>query len=311
MDLLTGVVRDADAELLVSRIRQSGQPSLAAMGVDKARAYLEERGAVFTGPDVDLLEDHEADAGDHRVPVRVYGLVSEVPVPLVVYFHGGGYVVGSVRSSDAFCRRLVHAVPCVLVSVDYRLAPEHPFPAALDDAVAAIRWARERAGAWGADAERLVAFGDSAGATIATVATRRLYAAGAPVVARQILAYPGTSPAQDAPSGSAEDSWPLTDEERAWFIEQYVPDPAQRGHPDVAPLLADVTGLPPTTLLIGGCDPVGPDGIAYAQRLWSQGVSVDLHLYAGQIHGFLTFDESVLPRSREALGIVANAIGNV
>jgi acetyl esterase len=130
-------------------------------------------------------------------------------------------------------------------------------------------------------------------------------------VRRQILAYPGVSAGRDPLPGPFGDEWPLTQLERAWFIEQYLPDPAAAADLDVAPLGAEVAGMPPTTLLLGGCDPMFAEGMAYASHLWEAGVSVDLHVFSGQIHGFLTLDEAILPRSREALGLVANAIRNV
>lgn len=218
-------------------------------------------------------------------------------------------MVGSVKASDAFCRRLATAAECVVVSVDYPLAPEHPFPAAIESAVRAVEWAAEQAGSWGADAARLVVLGDSAGGNIATVAVGRLRGAGQDLVRRQILAYPGVTANRGASEGPFGTEWPLTDADRVWFIDQYA-DERTRLDPDVAPLLSDVRAMPRTTILLGGCDPLLSEGLAYAEHLWSAGVSVDLHLYAGQIHGFLTLDESILPSSREALGLVVNAIRN-
>jgi len=306
------MVRDPDAEALVAQVRSLGQPAMWQRGADGARAYLEERAAAGPpGPPVESVEDRSIVADDRSIPVRVYRPASSVALPVVVYFHGGGWVVGSIAASDAFCRRLVDAVPCVLVSVAYRLAPEYPFPAAAEDAVLAVEWAWRQAGSLNADAGRLVVLGDSAGGNLAIVAVRRLLESGMDIVARQILAYPGVSAergAQGSPHGS---EWPLTEADRQWFSDQYVPDASRRSDPDVAPLLGGVSGMPPTTLLLGGCDPILDEGLAYAEKLWTAGVSVDLHLYAGQIHGFLTFDETILPRSREALGVVANAVRNL
>jgi acetyl esterase len=303
--VVPAVSRDPDAEALVAQIRSLGQPAMWERGATGGRAYLEERAAAAPpGPPVAVVEDETLPAG---VAVRIYR--AALPDrPVVVYLHGGGWVVGSIAASDAFCRRLVGEAGCTLVSVDYRLAPEHPFPAGVEDAVAAIEWTAARAGSWGADRERLVVLGDSAGGNLATVAVRRLLAAGSAIVARQILAYPGTKADRNPTSDGLGAEWPLTDADRAWYLDQYVPDETTRTDPDVAPLLADVSGMPPTTLLLGGCDPTVQEGLAYAEHLCAAGVSVDLHLYFGQIHGFLTFDESILSRSTEALGLVANAI---
>jgi acetyl esterase len=306
--------RDPDAEALVARVRAGREPSLSERGVAGARAYLEQRAlAGAPGPAVGWVRDEFVTAGDAAVPVRVYGPGAGTACPVVVYFHGGGWVIGSVASSDAFCRRLSHAAGCVVASVDYPLAPEHPFPAAIDSAMAAVEWAEGQAASWGADPGRLVVLGDSAGGNIATVAVRRLTAGGRTAVRRQVLAYPGTAADRVAAGGHFGHEWPLTDTDRAWFMDQYVTSDAMRADPDVAPLrasLADLAGLPPTTILVGGCDPIAAEGLAYASRLWEAGVPVDLHLYSGQVHGFLTFDDAILPRSREAVGLVANAIRN-
>lgn len=302
------VSRDPDAEALVGRMRATGLPPLSALGVEGARAYLEERAAQGApGPEVELVKDEVVPARGRSIAIRVYRQNATEALPVVVYFHGGGWVIGSIASSDAFCRRLAHAARSVVVSVEYRLAPEHPFPAGVEDAEAAIGWAAERAAGWGGDARRLIVLGDSAGANIATVAVRRLVASDRMVVARQILAYPGTRSGREPSTSPYGREWPLTDADRAWYFDQYAPEEAMRSDPDVAPLLASVAGMPPATILLGGCDPLVDEGL----HLWNSGISVDLHLYAGQIHGFLTFDPTVLPHSEEAIGVVANAIQNV
>jgi acetyl esterase len=299
------VNRDPDAEALVAQVAALNQPEMWERGAVGGRAYLEDRAAAAPpGPPVAVVEDETLSTG---AAARIYHAAAK-DRPVVVYLHGGGWVVGSVAASDAFCRRLVDAAACTVVSVDYRLAPEHPFPAGVEDAVVAIEWTAARSGSWGADPKRLVVLGDSAGGNLATVAVRRLVGSGHEVVARQILAYPGVSGERDATSDRYGSEWPLTDRDRAWYLDQYVADDTMRTNPDVAPLRADVSGLPPTTLLLGGCDPIVHEGLAYAEHLCAAGVSVDLHLYFGQIHGFLTFDESILSRSTEALGLVANAI---
>ncbi|SEO49840.1 alpha/beta hydrolase [Trujillonella endophytica] len=303
-------VRDPDAEALVRQFVAAGGPLLSERGVAGARAYLEQSAAAGApGPHVERVEDRRIDVDGRTVPVRVHAPASEAPLPTVVYCHGGGFVIGSVAASDAFARRLAVAGPCVVVSVDYRLAPEHPFPAGIEDAVAALDWTAEHAGELGGDPGRVVALGDSAGATLTAAAVRRVTAAGRRPVRRQVLAYPGAG-VDRARTTAFGGEWPLTDVDSAWFAAQYLPEPSMRSDPDSALLTADVTGVPPTTLLLGGCDPLMPEGLAYAAHLTNAGVSVDLHLYAGQIHGFLTFPDTALPRSREALGVVTNAIRN-
>ena len=300
--------RDPDAEKLVAQITATGQPPLWQLGVEGARAYLEEKAAAVAGPEMDLCVNEMIPIEGSEVLARIYRAGPSAAQPVVVYFHGGGWVVGSVAASDPFCRNLAQAVGCVVVSVDYPLAPEHPYPAAVLSAIAAIEWASDRAKVWGGDPERLVVLGDSAGGNLAAVAVRHIMEEDACPVARQILAYPGVAADRDGANSPFGDEWPLASSDRAWYSEKYFPYGKPDNDPDVAPLLADASGMPPTTLLLGGCDPLVREGLLYASHLWDAGVSVDLHLYAGQIHGFLTFDEKVLPRSREALGVVANAI---
>jgi acetyl esterase len=281
------VTLDPDAAALVAQVVATDPPSLQQRGVEAARAYLE--GRTVVGPDVASVLDQAVDG----VPVRVYEPAPGLPT--VVFFHGGGWVIGSINTADAFCRRLAVTTPCRVVSVGYRLAPEHRWPAAVEDAVAVLRWA-------GA----CVVVGESAGGNVATVAVRRLL--GEVPVRRQILAYPVIDTTQDRSSYAEHGgSWPLTSGDLAWFVDLYVGD-GDRRHPDVTPLTGDVTGMPRTTLLLSGCDPLRDEGVAYAEHLGAAGVSVDLHVFEGQIHGFLTMPEEVLPISREALGLVANAI---
>jgi acetyl esterase len=289
----------------------SGQPPLSELGVEGARAYLEEKAAAVIGPEMDLCVDEMIPTDGAEVLARIYRSGPSEAQPVVVYFHGGGWVVGSVAASDPFCRRLAREAECVVVSVDYPLAPEYPYPAAVRASIAAIEWASERAAEWGGDRERLVVLGDSAGGNLAAVAVRHILEQHSCSVARQILAYPGVTADREGDGGPFGQEWPLAAADRSWFVEKYLPDGPPDNDPDVAPLLADASGMPPTTLLLGGCDPLVGEGLLYASHLWDAGVSVDLHVFSGQIHGFLTFDESVLSRSREAVGVVANAIRTV
>jgi acetyl esterase len=302
------MARDADAEALVAQIRATGAPSMAERGVTAARAYLDERAvAADPGPEVELVSDERIEVDGRSIPVRLYRREAGSEMPVVVYLHGGGWVLGSIDASDAFCRRLAAAARCVLISVGYRLAPEHPFPAGLDDAVAAISWASAEATRLGGDPRRLVALGDSAGGNLVAAAVKRLVAQDRPLVSRQILAYPGTS-ADRIEATEHGGAWPLTDDDRRWYLEQYLAGEERSSDPDVAPLLADPAGMPATTIVLGGCDPTFAEGLAYASRLWDAAVPVDLHVFAGQIHGFLTFDPTILATADEAVGLVANAI---
>lgn len=299
---------DPDAAAMVSAKQSGGAPALWQRGVADARAYIAQRAAAAPpGPEIDHIDDVTVPHGDAQVPIRIYRPSAVALMPAVVYLHGGGWVLGDVASSDAFCRRLAHAARSAVFAVDYRLAPEHPFPAARDDSRAALGWVSEHAADFGADPEQLVLLGDSAGGNLATITARDAATDGI-TVRRQILAYPVV--AGDAPFPDEYDAavWPLTEGDRRWFVQSYVPHNVSPMHPDIAPLHGDVTGMPPTTLLLGGCDPLFGEGMAYAAHLIEAGVQLDLHVYAGQFHGFLSIDDTFLPTSRQALGVVVNAI---
>jgi acetyl esterase len=236
-------------------------------------------------------------ARNHQVPVRVYtpedrGLARGGRLPVLVYYHGGGWSLGSVASYDSLCRALARAAGVVVVSVDYRLAPESPFPAAVEDAQLALWWVARNADALGADAGRLAVGGDSAGGNLATVAALRAQQGG-PAVAFQALFYPSTDIARtDYPSYRqyGEGHW-LTTRAAETFRGFYLPDPRDWRRPEASPLLAaddDLRRLPPALVLTAGCDPLRDEGHAYAERLRALGVPVEYRLEPELIHAGLS-----------------------
>jgi len=301
---------DPDAAALVAQIEALGMPLLSDRGVEGARAYHESALSRAAAPlPIHHVDEVTLPVQGGSIPVRIYQPGPGGPRPLVVYLHGGGWVLGSLDTSEAFCRRLALSADCVVVSVGYRLAPEHPFPVPVEDAEAALRWAHDHASEIGTDTSKLVVLGDSAGANLAAVVARRARDAGGPLIARQILAYPVTDHRLDRPSHARYGTcWPLTTVDLAWFWDLYLPKLGDRGHPDASPLRADVINLPRATLIVGGCDPLRDEGLAYAKHLVAAGVPLDLHLYEGQIHGFATFDPSILRTSTEAMSVFACAI---
>jgi len=223
-----------------------------------------------------------------RLPVRVYHPSPGSPLPLVVYFHGGGFVAGGVAVADRACRGLAVAAGVVVVSVEYRLSPETPFPGPQEDCVAAVRWAVAHAAELGADADRLVLAGDSAGATLAASTSRTLRDGGGPVVVHQLLVYPTLAPPRGRTTPSLVDNaadFSMTTASLDWFWDHHLAGaPAT---PEAAPLLAtDLAGLPPTTLVVAEFDPLRDEGVDYANALEAAGVPVTLHAVPGTIHGF-------------------------
>ena len=236
------------------------------------------------------LVDRDLPLDEVTLRARVYtppGASASSPLPLVVYFHGGGWVLGHLSSYDALCSQLAAQVGAVVVSVDYRLAPEHPMPTAAEDAYAATVWLAGHAATVGADRSRVAVAGDSAGGNLAAVVALLARDRGGPSIAHQVLIYPATDmvterPALDHFAASAF----LSAADRAWYHGQYVPE-EQRRDPRASPLLADsLAGLPPAVVVTAGFDPLRDEGEAYAAALSEAGVPVVSRRHPGLVHGF-------------------------
>ncbi|KAB1152835.1 alpha/beta hydrolase [Micromonospora sp. AMSO12t] len=224
-------------------------------------------------------------AGD--LPVRIHRPAGEGPLPTLVYFFGGGWTLGSVDTADGICRRLANAVPCQVVTVGYRLAPEHPFPAAVHDCHAATAWLATHPEEFGVDPERVAVGGDSAGGNLAAAVTLLAKERGGPRLAAQLLVYPNTDQSA-VPDGDGEDPLLFNRRSVAWYRGHYLTDPADARHPLASPLLAaDLTGLPPALVITAEHDPLRAEGERYAHRLRDAGVPTTLTRYAGMVHGFL------------------------
>ncbi|PZF89341.1 alpha/beta hydrolase [Micromonospora deserti] len=222
-------------------------------------------------------------AGD--LPVRIHRPAGEGPLPTLVYFFGGGWTLGSVDTADGICRRLANAVPCQVVTVGYRLAPEHRFPAAVHDCHAATRWIATHPGGFGVDPDRIAVGGDSAGGNLAAAVTL-LARAGGPRLAAQLLVYPNTDQTGEV-DGDGDDPLLFNRRSVAWYRAHYLADPADARDPLASPLLAaDLTGLPPALVVTAEHDPLCDEGERYAGRLRDAGVPTTLTRYPGMIHGF-------------------------
>ncbi|HEV2821181.1 MAG TPA: alpha/beta hydrolase [Solirubrobacteraceae bacterium] len=211
----------------------------------------------------------------------------------ILFLHGGGWVVGDLDGVDPLCRALANRTGAIVVSADYRLAPEHRFPAALDDAWTVLTWLHDHAGELGADPRRLAVAGESAGANLAAAAARRAHAdpAGAhPRLRAQLLAYPALDAALATASyDELGTGFGLTREQMRWYWDAYAPDGAARA-PEASPLRAyDLAGLPPAVIVQAELDPLRDDGLDYAQRLRAVGVEADVHVWPGMVHGFLRY----------------------
>ena len=248
-------------------------------------------------------------AGD--LPVRVYRPSADRRLPVLVYFFGGGWTLGSIETSDGICRGLANAAGCVVVTPGYRLAPEARFPAAVDDCVAAVGWVAEQAAALGVDPARVAVGGDSAGGNLAAAVTLALREGGGPPLVAQLLVYPNTDyTAADGSMAEMTDAALFNRTSVGWYWGHYLADPADGLHPLASPLLAgDLSGLPPALVVTAEYDPLRDQGEAYARRLRAAGVPVELTRYDGMVHGFFamsgTFDDG-LAAIRQAADFLHN-----
>ncbi|MGW7070396.1 alpha/beta hydrolase fold domain-containing protein [Streptomyces sp. NPDC054855] len=252
-------------------------------------------------------------AGAPDLPVRVYHPPGQAhPRPTVVFFHGGGYTLCGLDTHDATARTLCARSGAVVVSVAYRLAPEHRFPAATEDAYAALRWAAAQtaAGGLGGDPAAVVTAGDSSGGGLATVAALMARDRGGPAVALQVLIYPVLDAGQGSGSYTTNATgYFLTAAHLRWFWEQYLGPHGDGSHPYASPLGADVAGLPPAHIVTAGCDPLCDEGAAYAVRLRLAGVPVTRGHHPSMFHGFLGFPR-LLDDARTAVAEVAEAVAS-
>ena len=278
---------------LLDRVRAAGRKPFSACTATEARAFPTLMKALFgEGAQVAQVCDVAIPTPQgHSVPARLY-LPERHDGRLIVFFHGGGWVLGSVADYDNFTATLAARTGTAVLSVDYRLAPESPFPGPVDDALAALDHAGRLGAAWlGRPLSQLIAMGDSAGATLATVATRRLRdTPGARQVDLQVLVYPVTDAGFDTPSyREFAQGHLLSADDMRWFWDHYCPDAVARRHPDASPLQAtDLAGLPPTRLFTAACDPLRDEGEDYGRRLAAAGVDCEVVRCEGLLHAFLS-----------------------
>ena len=296
---------------VVDRMARAGRPPLHTLTPAEARAAYELGAGVLEVPKAALprVEDLRIPArGGLQLPARLYAPETGRALPLLLYLHGGGFTVGSVDTHDVLCRELARLAGCMVVSLGYRLAPEHPFPSASDDAWDALAWVAANATRLGADPARLAVGGDSAGGTLAAVSAILARDAGLPL-ALQLLIYPGTTAHQDTPSHTEFAHGPVLDRAAiGWFFDQYIPSRAEREDWRFAPLLApDVDGVAPAWIGLAECDPLVDEGVAYGDKLRAAGVAVDLEIYRGVTHEFIKMGRAI-PEARQAHQDAAHAL---
>jgi acetyl esterase len=290
---------DPQMQAVIERAAKSGLPAYHTLSAAEARRlYKETRRALYPPvPAVEAVRELAAPGPAGPIPLRLYrglGTAAETSLPLLVYFHGGGWTVGDLDTHDIVCRTLANRARCAVIAVDYRMGPEHKFPAAVEDCVAATRWAAGQAAALGVDAARIAVGGDSAGGNLATVAAITLRDAGGPPLVFQALAYPATDQRMDLPSHTRfAQGYLLTRDNMLWYRGNYLA-PADYDDWRASPLrAADLARLPPAHILTAGYDPLRDEGRAYSDRLVAAGVPVLYECFEGMAHGFITMGGAV------------------
>ena len=296
---------------LLDLIESRQIPPTHTLSVADARAYYRDRRGVTQPPppDVAQVQDLQAGGPHGSIPLRLYrpiGSQGGERLPVLVYFHGGGWVIGDLDTHDSLCRTLANDAGCAVIAVDYRMGPEHLFPAAVDDCLAATRWVHANAEALHLDPARLAVGGDSAGGNLAAVVSITARERGDLPVAFQLLIYPATDQHRTAPSHTENaQGYLLTADTMAYFTGHYIADPAQYDDWRASPLLHEnLANLPPALVLTAGFDPLRDEGKAYAERLTAAGNRASYVCFDRQIHGFVTMGK-LLDEANTAVALCA------
>jgi acetyl esterase len=301
---------DVNVRALLDQMKAAALPKLWELAPPAARAAMRSRLLNGKETPVGKIENLKIPGPAGDIALRVYTPLDakDALLPGLVFFHGGGFVIGDLDTHDDLCRCLANGSSCRVVAVDYRLAPEHPFPAAVEDCWTAMKWIAEHASDFGI-AGPIAVGGDSAGGNLAAVVAQLAKAEG-PKIAFQLLIYPVTQLGGPEMPSMAENAkgYFLERESMQWFTRMYCPDAAQRSDPRLSPLIArDLSGLPPAYVATAGFDPLRDEGRAYADKLDAAGVSVTHVNYPGMIHGFFSL-RGLIPKAREAVAAAAAAV---
>jgi acetyl esterase/lipase len=301
---------DPEARMLLDQMTGTIRP-FNELSVEEARAAIVALSAAAGEPEAVAKVENRAVPGPRgEIPIRIYTPEGRAPFPALVYFHGGGWVIGSLETHDPLCRHLANATRCVVVSVDYRLAPEHPYPASSEDAYAATRWVAANAASFGTDGKRVAVGGDSAGGNLSAVVSLMARDRGGPPLAFQLLVYPVTDTPSAATASYRENAegYFLTADMMHWFWNHYCGKNPDTSDAYLCPLRAkDLRRLPSALVITAEFDPLRDEGEAYAARLREAGVPVVLKRYPGMIHGFFGMG-ALLTQARAATKEAASAL---
>jgi len=285
---------DPKVKELLTAIAAAGLPSIDSIPLDAAREMVEKGYAAMRIPvmEVGSIQNRSFSFSDGKIDLRIYIPRGEGPFPVMVFFHGGGWVFFHLDAYDPICSHICALSGFIVVSVEYRLSPEYKFPLATDDCLEATRWTAEHCREWNGDPSRIFLAGDSAGGNLATVTAMRIRNEGGPDIRGQVLIYPATDYYEPEKPSYAEFAagYNLSMDDMKWFWKMYLDKKEDAKNPKAAPLLApDLSGLPPALVIVSGFDLLRDEGIAYADRLKKSGIQVRLSVYEEMIHGFLSY----------------------
>jgi acetyl esterase len=303
---------DPQVKALLEAMAENPAPRMIDLPVAEGRELYRGMAATLDlqGVPIGKVEDRAIPGPGGDIPLRIYTPVAagSDALPVLVYFHGGGWVIGDLETHDALCRTLANESGCKVVAVDYRLAPEHVFPAAVDDCYAALKWIEANGGGIGIDVTRIAVAGDSAGGNLAAVVSQIAKAEKGPDITFQLLIYPVTDTNVDTASYKANaEGYFLERDGMIWFFDHYLKD-ADRDDPRIAPLkAASLAGLPRAYVVTAGFDPLRDEGRAYAEALKAAGVKTEHVNYDGMIHGFFNL-QGAIDVSRDAVKSAAKAL---
>jgi acetyl esterase len=291
---------DPAVKTMLDQLAEAGGPTLREAGVDQGRQMLQMMAMLEGEPaEIARVESVTIDG----IPARVYAASADDALPVLVWYHGGGFVIGDLETADRTCRKLAIGAGALVISIDYRLAPEHPFPAGADDCITALRWIVDHAKELGGDPSRIAIGGDSAGGNLAAVTALRARDAGLPL-RHQLLVYPVTDCTMSSSSYEENaEGYLLSADSMDWFIGHYLGGTTDAKDPHVSPLHADdVSGVAPALVITAEFDPLRDEGEAYAERLRDAGVDVEVRRFDGQVHGFFGLG-SIWPAANDAVDL--------
>lgn len=300
---------DPQARFVLEQMEAAGAPPMHTLTPEEARKTADFSQLAGIPEEVGKVENRTIPSPKGEIPVRIYTPKGQGPFPALIFYHGGGWVIGNLDTVDVPCRLLTNRANCVVISVDYRMAPEHKFPAAAEDAYAAFRWVVENGFLIQVDADRVAVGGDSAGGNLAAVVALMDKESTNPSLAFQLLVYPVTNHSYETESYQENaDGYLLTKDSMIWFWNHYLREKQDGQNPYASPLLAEnLSGLPPALVITAEFDPLRDEGEAYVNRLKEAGVQVEHTRYNGMIHGFFWMP-GVLEQGRKAIEQAANAL---